>query len=87
MADLRRITDLKFFHDNYSGLVTSVRISASQETRVQRGFIPTPGIDDAESECGLDCVTDWDVVINNNGVSSQLQCDIELLTKICRGAL
>jgi len=27
----------------------------------------TPQVDDQESECGLDRVSDWDLVIENNG--------------------
>ena len=32
-----------------------------------RGWVFTPSVDDAESECGLDNVTDWDVVVENDG--------------------
>lgn len=30
-------------------------------------FIVSSGIDDAESECGLDHVASWDIVVTNNG--------------------
>ena len=32
-----------------------------------RGWVFTPSVDDAESECGLDNVNDWDVVVENDG--------------------
>lgn len=76
---MRRQSDLKFFRDNYA-CVTSVRISASDTARAQRGFQFVCGIDDAESECGLDCAADWDSVIHNDGDDEQLQND---LTHLC----
>lgn len=47
---------------------------------VQRGFSFTSGIDDAESECGLDAVEDWDLTIKNNG--DQLSLDKYINTLI-----
>lgn len=39
------------------------------------------GIDDSETECNLDDVTDWDLEINNNGedIESILQKIIDIL--------
>lgn len=34
--------------------------------RAERGWIYTAGIDDIESECGLDDYEQWDLVIENN---------------------
>ena len=34
------------------------------------GVVFILGVDDAESECGLDCGVDWDVIIENNGDDS-----------------
>nr|CAG4651410.1 EOG090X0FYC [Simocephalus serrulatus] len=87
VSDLRRVSDLEFFRANYPDRVTSVRISASDDTRIQRGFVQTVGVDDAESECGLDHITNWDIVINNDGDASLLQHNLNLLTKICSEAL
>lgn len=87
MSDLRRQTDINFFCDNYNERVTYVRISASDETRKQRGFTPTIGVDDAESECGLDHIANWDMVIENNGNGSDLEDNLDLLIRICRDAL
>lgn len=63
---MRRGTDLNFFQERYPGNVTTVRIVASDHVRKERGFIFTPGIDDAESECGLDHISDWDLIIQND---------------------
>nr|CAG4635131.1 EOG090X0FYC [Alona affinis] len=87
VADTRRRTDLRFFRDNYPGRVTTVRIVASDLIRMQRGFFFTPGVDDAESECDLDSVTDWDYVITNEGSGEDGNCsldaDLERLTNSC----
>jgi phosphomevalonate kinase len=44
-------------------------IKASQSVRSQRGWKFTEGIDDGETECGLDHVTDWDMIVDNDGVN------------------
>ncbi len=71
VSDCRRKTDLEFFRSEYGGSsstkVLLAKVFASEETRVSRGFDFQPGVDDAESECGLDDVTDWNFVIENNG--------------------
>ena len=55
--------NLRFFNEEYAGRdgcsVVKVRIVASEEARASRGFAFSAGVDDAESECGLDDVTDW----------------------------
>lgn len=84
VADMRRATDLKFFLDNYAGRVTTVRITASDAVRAGRGFVFTAGVDDAESECGLDHITDWDLVIRNDGDDeSSLEAGLRRLTGDC----
>lgn len=69
MSDCRRKTDLDFFQSKFaeSSRVVQVRTSASEETRVERGFVFQTGVDDAESECGLDDEEEWDLVISNDG--------------------
>ncbi|XP_068230756.1 phosphomevalonate kinase isoform X2 [Palaemon carinicauda] len=66
VSDMRRQSDLQWFKEHYGNVIYSVRIKASIETREKRGWIFKPGVDDAESECDLDNVTDWDQEINNN---------------------
>nr|CAG4649766.1 EOG090X0FYC [Scapholeberis mucronata] len=88
VSDLRRTTDLEFFTQTYQELVTSVRITASNEVRIQRGFVSTPGVDDAESECGLDHVTNWDLIIQNDGENStDFQKNLEFLINVCKKSL
>ena len=54
VSDCRRRTDFEFFDQNYPGKIVKIRVKASEETRIKRGFSFQNGIDDAESECGLD---------------------------------
>ncbi|XP_013775438.1 phosphomevalonate kinase-like [Limulus polyphemus] len=67
VSDARRKTDITFFRTNYPCATKTVRVSATLETRKSRGWVFTPGVDDVESECGLDDVQDWDFVIKNDG--------------------
>ncbi|XP_064098459.1 phosphomevalonate kinase-like isoform X1 [Macrobrachium nipponense] len=66
VSDMRRRSDLQWFKENYGDVLYSVRIKTSIEVREKRGWIFTPGVDDAESECDLDNITDWDQEIQNN---------------------
>ncbi len=52
--------------ENYSDRVKRVRINADKEVRIGRGWNYTVGVDDGPSECDLDDVKDWDLVITNN---------------------
>ncbi len=54
VSDCRRKTDLKFFEERFSPRCRRVRVTASQATRERRGFEFQSGVDDAESECGID---------------------------------
>jgi len=67
ISDARRLTDLQFFRENYEDKMKTVRIQATEEIRKSRGWLITPGVDDKETECGLDTVTNWDYRIENNG--------------------
>ncbi|XP_071450366.1 phosphomevalonate kinase [Hetaerina americana] len=67
VSDARRKTDLRWFEENYSGRVKTVRVEADEEVRKERGWVFTPGVDDVDSECGLDSISSWDWVIINNG--------------------
>jgi phosphomevalonate kinase len=66
ISDARRATDLAFFKDDPRWKCLSVRVMATEETRAGRGWKFTPGVDDVDSETGLDGRADWDIVINNN---------------------
>jgi len=86
VSDLRRTSDLEFFRNNYKDCVVTVRIVASESVRKQRGFIFTTGVDDVESECGLDQVSDWDLVLHNDGDESMLIRDIQSLVNLCQNS-
>lgn len=67
VSDCRRRSDFQFFLTKYGSQVCkTVRIFASDTVRESRGFVFQAGIDDAESECGLDDET-CDFCIENNG--------------------
>lgn len=66
-VDIRHKRDYFWFLENYADRIKRVRITADQEVRVGRGWNYTEGVDDGPSECDLDDVTDWDLVIHNNG--------------------
>ncbi|CAL8088242.1 unnamed protein product [Orchesella dallaii] len=79
-TDCRHTRDYEWFQEFYSGCLKRVKIRADESVRTARGFKFTPGVDDGPSECDLDHVTNWDLVVTNNG------CDEdnveESLTKI-----
>lgn len=67
MSDIRRKTDIEFFEcEGYN--IKTIRISASEEVRRARGWVYQSGVDDAQSECGLDDFTRWDLTVENDGI-------------------
>ena len=68
VSDCRRKSDFGYFESNYSGRTKRIRIFASEETREKRGFVFESGIDDAETECGLDD-EDNDFLLENSDES------------------
>lgn len=80
ISDARRKSDVHYFKTSYEKVV-HVRIAASEDVRKSRGWMFTAGIDDAESECGLDDET-FDFVIHNDGHDhEQLNNEINYLLK------
>ncbi|GFG29735.1 hypothetical protein Cfor_03314 [Coptotermes formosanus] len=77
VSDTRRHTDLKWFRENYGTAVKTVRVLADHDVRKQRGWVFTAGVDDAETECDLDEVTEWDWRIVNNGSDSELEDEMQ----------
>ncbi|RWS10008.1 phosphomevalonate kinase-like protein [Dinothrombium tinctorium] len=73
MTDARRESDLIFFKGEQfkSAKLFTVRIVASDETRKSRGWVYTPGIDDATTECGLDNYTEWNIDIRNENLTEE----------------
>ncbi|XP_005106722.2 phosphomevalonate kinase [Aplysia californica] len=79
ISDARRVSDIDYFKTNYSKETVTLRVQADMKVRENRGFVFTPGVDDAESECGLDQGVDWDFVVTNNGDQQQLEADLTAL--------
>nr|CAD7597752.1 unnamed protein product [Timema genevievae] len=77
VSDIRRKSDLQWFRENFSNVVKCMRMTASDDIRTQRGWVFTPGVDDVESECGLDDVTDWDWLIYNNGDQEEYEAALK----------
>lgn len=65
VSDIRRKTDIRFFRESFVNRTKTIRIVAHEETRRARGWKFQEGVDDVQSECDLDDVTDWDVCVNN----------------------
>ena len=66
IVDNRRVSDMEYFTSAYPGKCVVVRVTASEEVRRTRGWVWKEGVDDVESECGLDGYTP-DVLVNNEG--------------------
>jgi phosphomevalonate kinase len=58
-------------------------VRASEATRRARGWTFTLGIDDAETECGLDAVTDWNLVIDDDGDEAAVTRQLDVIVKWC----
>merc|ERR1719342_623613 len=69
VSDCRRETDLTYFIEQFGNRVKKIRIVAEDDVRKERGWVFTESVDDQESECGLDRINDWDLIIENNGGS------------------
>ena len=82
MSDCRRSSDVKYFQETYASRVKTVRITASDEARRERGWVWTEGIDDKETECGLDDLV-HDTVVDNSvpGVVDNILDQLVELTK------
>eukprot|EP00968_Pinguiococcus_pyrenoidosus_P028814 scaffold8114_cov258-Pinguiococcus_pyrenoidosus.AAC.1 len=84
ISDARRASDMVYF-DQYprsDAKVIKVRVRASDETRAERGWRFTPGVDDIDSECGLDNYEAFDFFISNDGDGVALARDIRFLAAL-----
>ncbi|XP_075145060.1 phosphomevalonate kinase [Haematobia irritans] len=66
VSDVRRKNDVRYFKEVYGNKVFCIRLTCPEEIRSQRGFTFTPGVDDIESECGLDDYHEWDLIFQND---------------------
>ncbi|KAK2868711.1 hypothetical protein Q7C36_000582 [Tachysurus vachellii] len=84
VSDCRRMSDLQWFWSEYPQQCVCVRVEASEQTRAQRGWRFTAGVDDAESECGLDQDVDFDWTIRNDGDVTFLDRQLQGLLSLAR---
>lgn len=81
ISDARRKPDIVYFKEKFCERAMLVRIVADDDVRKKRGFVFTPGVDDAESECGLDDGINWDILVCNNGDNDELNRTIERIVE------
>ncbi|XP_061462744.1 phosphomevalonate kinase [Rhineura floridana] len=87
VSDTRRMSDIEWFRDVYGDLVQVVRVIATEEARRRRDWVFTMGIDDTESECGLDQGVAFDWVITNDGDQLSLDAQLEELLQFLHSKL
>ncbi|XP_017531996.3 phosphomevalonate kinase isoform X1 [Manis javanica] len=81
VSDTRRMSDIQWFQEAYGAVTRTVRVVASEQSRQQRGWVFIPGVDDGESECGLDNFGGFDWIIENHGDEWHLEEQLENLIK------
>ncbi|XP_059422970.1 phosphomevalonate kinase [Carassius carassius] len=84
ISDCRRMSDVQWFHEEFPERCICVRVEASEQTRSQRGWRFNKGIDDAESECGLDEGVKFDFIIRNDGADDVLEKQLEDLLSLIK---
>lgn len=87
VSDARRLSDIQWFREAYGPVTKTVRVVASEKSRQERGWVFTPGVDDAESECGLDDFEGFDWVIENHGEEQHLEEQLQSLLGFINSAL
>lgn len=87
VSDTRRMSDIQWFREVYGPVTQTVRVVASEQSRQQRGWVFTSGVDDAESECGLDDFGDFDWVVENHGDGQHLEEQLENLVEFVHSRL
>lgn len=85
VSDARRLSDLQWFKSEFPKQTRSVRVQSSEETRIQRGWSFTAGVDDAESECGLDTGVEFDWIITNEDDAPSLEEQLQPILKMAGG--
>jgi phosphomevalonate kinase len=81
ISDARRASDMAFFTAQYPYL--TVRVRCTDATRARRSWVQTEGVDDVESECGLDGYA-HDLSVDNDGDAAALQAVLEQLEATVR---
>nr|XP_015224331.1 PREDICTED: phosphomevalonate kinase [Lepisosteus oculatus] len=84
VSDTRRRSDLQWFWSRYPDRCRTVRVEAAEQTRRERGWQFTAGVDDAESECGLDGGVAFDWTIHNDSGAQRLEEQLGGLLSLAR---
>ncbi|XP_030606703.1 phosphomevalonate kinase [Archocentrus centrarchus] len=86
VSDARRLSDLQWFWAEFPQQTRSVRVQSSENTRSQRGWSFTTGVDDAESECGLDSGVKFDWIIINEANAPSLDEQLHPILQLAEEA-
>ncbi|XP_029957959.1 phosphomevalonate kinase [Salarias fasciatus] len=86
VSDARRLSDLQWFRSEFPQQTRTVRVQSSEQTRMQRGWSFTTGVDDAESECGLDSHAEFDWIITNEADAPSLEDQLRPVLKLAEEA-
>lgn len=68
VSDIRRKTDIQWFRETFGERVKLIRIKCDDQVRLERGWKFQVGVDDIQSECDLDDWTEWDLMVENDGI-------------------
>lgn len=76
ISDWRFLEEYQFFqqlyHDGYIHELKTIRVEASNESKLKRGWKPNPKVDGHRGEVELDSFADFTYVIYNNGTEDEL---------------
>ncbi|XP_070691756.1 phosphomevalonate kinase-like [Pempheris klunzingeri] len=86
VSDARRLSDLQWFWSEFPRQTRSIRVQSSEETRKQRGWSFTSGVDDVESECGLDSGVKFDWIITNEADAPSLEEQLQPILRLAEEA-
>ncbi|KAM8735921.1 phosphomevalonate kinase [Acanthopagrus schlegelii] len=86
VSDARRLSDLQWFWSEFPRQTRSVRVQSSEKTRQERGWSFATGVDDAESECGLDSGVEFDWIITNEADAPSLDEQLQPILKLANEA-
>ncbi|XP_019412395.1 PREDICTED: phosphomevalonate kinase [Crocodylus porosus] len=87
VSDTRRPSDVAWFRAAYGPAVRTVRVQASEATRTSRGWAFVAGVDDAESECGLDQGLAFDWTLHNDGDATALERQLRAVLRAVQDQL
>ncbi|KYO34957.1 phosphomevalonate kinase [Alligator mississippiensis] len=87
VSDTRRPSDVAWFRAAYGPAVRTVRVQASEEARTSRGWAFVAGVDDAESECGLDQGLAFDWTLHNDGDAAALEGQLRAVLRAVQDQL